>query len=46
MYISLMAYVENQLVFWGIENPVQGNRQLYHTEVRTEMSTGLRENRN
>src|SRR5262245_3719463 len=46
MNIPLMAYVENQLIFWGIENPVQRNRQLHHTQVRTEMSTGLRENRN
>src|ERR1700751_489955 len=46
MDIPLMAHVENQLVFWGIENPVQRNCQLYHTQVRTEVPTGLRENRN
>src|SRR6516162_4814288 len=46
MNIPLMAYVEDQLVFWGIENPVQRNCELYHTQIRTEMSTGLRENRN
>src|SRR5258708_18835010 len=44
--IPLVAHVEDQLVFRRIENPVQRDRQLYHTQIRTEMSTGLRKNRN
>ena|SRR6516162_4343503 len=43
--ITLVTYVEDQLVFGRIENPVQCNGQLYHAQVRTEVSTGLRKNR-
>ena len=43
VHVGLMADVENKLVFGRFEDGVQGQRQLHHAEVRTKMSTGLRE---
>ena len=41
--VALVADVEDKLVLWRVENAVQRDRQLDHTEIRTEMAAGLRE---
>src|SRR5580704_13043161 len=46
MDIRLVADVENKMVFRRVKNVVHGERQLDYPEVRSEVSAGLREDRN
>jgi hypothetical protein len=41
MDVSLVAYVEQQLVLGSIEHRVQRQRQLNHAQVRAQMATSL-----
>ena len=41
--ISLVADVEDKFVVRGIKNPVQSDRQLDNTEIRTEVSPRFRQ---
>ena len=44
MDIGLMTYVKNQLILRRIEYLVQGQRQLYHAQVRRQMAASVRNN--
>ena len=37
-----MPGIEQDAVFRGIEDPMQSERELHHTEIRTEVSPGAR----
>lgn len=41
MYVALVAGVEEHLVLRRIEDPVQGDGQLDHTQVGAEVAAGL-----
>ena len=41
-----MADVPDQLVFWCVEDVMQGDGQLDHAEARPEMPTGYRDSTN
>ena len=38
--VSLMADVKKEVIGGRVENPVEGNGQFHHTQVRAEVSTG------
>ena len=44
--VSLVAHVEEQLVFGGVEDRVQGQGQLDHAQVRAQVAAGLGERLN
>ena len=44
VHVALVADVHDDTVTRGIEHAMQRNRQLSHSEVRSEMPAGLREN--
>ena len=44
--VRLVTDIEEQLVFRGIEDRVQSQRQFHHSQVRAQMTTGLREGLN
>ena len=33
MHIALMPHVKNHVILWRIKNPMDGKRQLHHTEI-------------
>mmetsp|Transcript_9804 Transcript_9804/g.59680 ORF Transcript_9804/g.59680 Transcript_9804/m.59680 type:complete len:356 (+) Transcript_9804:959-2026(+) len=39
VWVSLVAYIPNDPVFWGVENVVQGHGQFHHAQRRTQMTT-------
>jgi hypothetical protein len=38
VHVALVRNVENEFVLRRVEDPVQGDRQLYHAEIRPEMA--------
>jgi hypothetical protein len=44
MHVALMADVHEDTITRGVEHSMQRNRELSHSEVRSEMPAGLREN--
>ena len=41
VWVGLMAHIPHQAVFGGVENIVQGHRQLHRAKVGTQVSTGF-----
>jgi hypothetical protein len=39
-----MTHIEDELVPWGIEDPMKGDGELYNPKVRSQMASSLGEN--